>query len=114
MQQVPGIIKDREAIGEKLRQVREAQGLTQDALAMRLGTDRKVISKHESGQQDMKMSSFIDYLEVLDVTPDQLLPEHTYMKKEVLKIDRLITIAKNLTERDIDILLAAAEQMKNP
>ena len=42
MQQVPGIIKDREAIGEKLRQVREAQGLTQDALAMRLGTDRKV------------------------------------------------------------------------
>ena len=72
MQQVPGIIKDREAIGEKLRQVREAQGLTQDALAMRLGTDRKVISKHESGQQDMKMSSFIDYLEVLNVTPDQL------------------------------------------
>ena len=38
-------------VGEKIREMREAQGMSQDEMANAMGTDRKTVSRHETGEQ---------------------------------------------------------------
>lgn len=53
----------------RLREVREARGLSLDELAERLNTSRQVISRYETGKAIPRMETFVRLCAALDVTP---------------------------------------------
>jgi transcriptional regulator with XRE-family HTH domain len=61
------------AIGRNLRQVRLAQGLSQESLAERLGYSRGYISELELGKRNLSLRSFERLAADLDTTPLVLL-----------------------------------------
>ena len=55
-------------IGEKIREARKAAKMTQEALAMEIGSKRSVISKYESGQIDPPLPQLQKIADALNVT----------------------------------------------
>lgn len=52
-------------LGVLLRQAREASGLTQEEIALRLGTQRSTVSKIENHAEDVRLSLLKQYAEAL-------------------------------------------------
>jgi DNA-binding XRE family transcriptional regulator len=52
-------------LGVLLRQAREAAGLTQEEIALRIGTQKSTVSKIENHAEDMRLSLLREYAEVL-------------------------------------------------
>lgn len=61
-------------IGQRVRVHREAAGLTQGALARRVGLTRTSITNIERGQQRIPVHVLYDLAETFGVLPDALLP----------------------------------------
>ena len=61
-------------LGRNLRRVRTAAGLTQTALAKRVGTDRSYVSGLEAGQRNPTAVTLQRLAKVLGVTPTVFLP----------------------------------------
>ena len=60
---------------EKLQLLRRSKGLTQEALAERLGVSRQAIAKWESGQSYPDIANLIALSELLLVTVDRLVKD---------------------------------------
>jgi len=58
-----------EALLGLLKELREAQGLTQEQLAKKLGRPQSMVSKIEAGERKLDVVQFIDYLQILDADP---------------------------------------------
>lgn len=66
-------------INERLKEQRKKQGLTQAAIASKLGTTQQQINKYETGEQEMTLSRFrawcifcnADANEILDIQRDR-------------------------------------------
>lgn len=59
---------------ERIRKLREQQGLSQDELAIRTGyTSRSSIAKIEAGKVDISLSKVELFAEALNTTPSYLL-----------------------------------------
>lgn len=65
----------REVFGANLQYFREKAGLSQAALADRMGVDRAHISAMERGQQNVTIITLWHVAEVLDVKPAELLDD---------------------------------------
>lgn len=65
----------REVFGANLQFFREKAGLSQAALADRMGVDRAHISAMERGQQNVTIITFWHVAEALDVKPADLLDD---------------------------------------
>lgn len=64
---------DNKKIGQRIKQVREALGMTQAELARRMGySARSTINRIESGSQAFPMKKLDKFAQVLDVTPAYL------------------------------------------
>lgn len=63
--------KTRMEIGQLIKQMREAQGLSQEKLALMAGVERAYLAKIESG----KRNPTIDYLEKITLSLGHTLPE---------------------------------------
>ena len=98
-------------IGNKIREAREAQGISQDDLADVMETDRKTVSRHETGEQEMKISAFFQYYDALNARPEQLLPDRLQMTATPLE-ERLLKAARDLSESNLEVLIMVAERMK--
>ena len=61
-------------IGENIRKLRKAQGLSQDGLADRMGTSRNEVYRHENGLSEMSICTLCQYADALETTPQQLSP----------------------------------------
>ena len=68
--------------GESLKQIRLERNLSQDDLALLLGTSKQVISRYETGQRSPKVSVVAEYAEKLGVTINRLA---TGQQKEIEK-----------------------------
>ena len=64
-------------IGERIRQIREAKGMTQADLSEKAGISLPRISLIELGKTEMKLSTFIRVTEALQVSADSLLRPDT-------------------------------------
>jgi len=62
-------------VGARLRAERELQGLSQVAIAERLGVTYQQIQKYETGRNRITASRLIAFAEVLDVAPSRILGE---------------------------------------
>jgi transcriptional regulator with XRE-family HTH domain len=71
----PRIAAWRSAFGAHLRRAREAQQLSQEALAERAGVDRKLIYRTELGQTSPRVDAIVKLADALAVKPSTLLPE---------------------------------------
>lgn len=64
---------DNKKIGQRIKQVREALGMTQAELARRMGySARSTINRIENGSQAFPMKKLDKFAQVLDVTPASL------------------------------------------
>lgn len=65
---------DNKKIGQRIKQVREALGMTQAELARRMGySARSTINRIENGSQAFPMKKLDKFAQVLDVTPAYLI-----------------------------------------
>jgi transcriptional regulator with XRE-family HTH domain len=60
-------------IGANLLRLRTAKGYTQEALSYQCDVDRAKISKIESGQANLMVTTLLDLAEGLEVDPSELL-----------------------------------------
>ena len=60
-------------IGANLLRLRIEKGLTQEQLSYECDVDRAKISKIESGQANLLVTTLLDLAEGLSVTPEELL-----------------------------------------
>lgn len=61
--------------GRNIRRLRQARGLTQEALAQRVGMSRTTITNVEAGRQHVPLHALIWIAEALKVRPAELLPD---------------------------------------
>ena len=101
---------DKYEIGEKIRDARKAQGMSQDDLAELIGSDPQTISRHESGSREMAIGTLFQYVEALCDKPEDFFPER-FEHRETAQAEKIYRIAKTLDEEDLGILLAMAERM---
>lgn len=59
--------------GERLRQIREQQGLTQKQFAEKIGSTERGIRRYESGDREPAFRVIISILDNVDVSADYLL-----------------------------------------
>lgn len=62
-------------VGRVLRRIREQQGITQLALAVKLGLPQSLVSKIETGARALKLSEVFMYAEALDYDVAKLIAE---------------------------------------
>jgi transcriptional regulator with XRE-family HTH domain len=62
-------------VGGVLRSIRERQGVTQLALAMKLGLPQSLVSKIETGTRALKLSEVFKYAEALGCDVNILMNE---------------------------------------
>ena len=60
-------------VGSKIKEKRIAKGLSQQKLGDLLGVTKVSICGYEKGMRTPTLQNFIDLLEILDITPDELL-----------------------------------------
>ena len=64
---------DKQTMGDRIREIRKKQGLTQDGLAERLEVSVEFVGQIERGLKLPSMPVFIKLIEVLNVSADYLL-----------------------------------------
>lgn len=61
------------ALIESLTRQRRSLGLTQEALAERLGIHKQFVSRYELGERRLDVVEFVDVARALDMKPEQLV-----------------------------------------
>lgn len=93
------------ALGERIRQLREAKGWQQDELAQKIDLSREVLSGIENGRRQIKAEELGRFADVLGVSSDQLLGRialdkinlaKLYPQEKTVKAMRVNVPAKNL------------------
>ena len=62
-----------EAVGSRIRELRQKKNLTHEALAEKIGISRDLITKIENGKRDLRSDVAVDIADALDTTCDYLL-----------------------------------------
>lgn len=104
---------DKEYIGQRLRELREERGLSQEALAELMGKNysRKLIWLYETGGDHMRIGTLFTICRVLDVTLDQLLPERLLMDTdEFMKVFDALTEENRAKVREYGELLLKSQE----
>ena len=81
--------------GEKLYQLRKAQGLSQEALAEKLHTSRQAISKWENDNGYPETEKIILISRLFQISLDDLLMEGEGMEEEGMEEERTTRREKN-------------------
>lgn len=84
-------------VGRRIRQAREARGLTQEALADLVSLTRTSVTNIEKGRQKFLAHTLIDLAAALRVAPVTLLPESAPTPEE--ELDELLK-ERSRAERD--------------
>lgn len=83
-------------MGERLKKLRERNGLTQEDVAARTGISSRQLQKYESGDADPSLDNAGKIAVVLGTTIDYLaglVPESTpYIQGELSSVERLIIL----------------------
>ena len=63
------------AFGARLRELRSARGLSQEALALAAGLDRTYVSSAERGRRNVSLLTIHRLADALEVRPEDLLKQ---------------------------------------
>lgn len=64
----------KKALGDKLRELRHQQGLSQEAFALTCGLDRTYIGGVERGERNISLINIYRIAAALQISPGDLLP----------------------------------------
>ena len=95
---------DMKKSGERIRQLRNEHGYTQEALAKKLGIDRSLLSHIEAGKRGCSVDLLVQLSEFFNVTLDLLVlgrgqesVDKTALKEEIAQLmDHLEAFQKKL------------------
>lgn len=74
-------------LGRRIKEARTKGRLTQEVLANKVSLTRTTVTNIEKGRQQLLVHTLVDIAEVLQVTPESLLPE-----PQSSSIDKLLTV----------------------
>lgn len=94
--------EDLQEVGSKIRFLRKEKKMSQLELAEAIGVTQNTIYLIETGQSEMKLGKLFSIAEVLDVTPDKLLPNEA--KTTSNKLFEIKYLWKQLGEADQTIM----------
>lgn len=72
----PATIRRREQVGDRLRSLRRAQGLSQRSLADQVGIDARTIGALENGRKAPTLDALFDIADALGVPVTSLFVDH--------------------------------------
>lgn len=99
-------------LGNRIQQIREQRGLTQDDLASRTGISIKHISVLERGVKEPRLATFLKIAEALGVTPNELLiNEADDMDYESAIAHRVSQLPKEKQEKLLKIIDTLVEEL---
>lgn len=99
--------------GERIRQLREAKGLTQEMLAAKLNIAKQSIGKYEKNIVTNIPSDRIEALAVaLDSTPEYIMGWETIAKKNDIISDAVVNMRKDEDYLDIVAALNSMDTTK--
>lgn len=75
--------------GERLREERIAQNLTQEDMAKKLGITRQAYGNYETGKRDVDSQTLVNLVKILNVSSDYLLDLSDY-KESIMKNSKLL------------------------
>ncbi len=111
-------------MGNRIRDLRLAAGLTQEQLGEKVGLQKSAIAKYENGKtENMKRSVIQKMAEVLGVSPSYLMgfeddapyyidPEAAELAKEIANRDDLRILfdaTRNISKEDMDVIIRMVE-----
>lgn len=101
---------DKKKIGENLRKIREAKGLTQEKLAERMDVDTQTVYRMESGRYSMEtfLAAVLALgINVQDVFPDNYQQKNNEERREEIAFRELKEIPKDKRNFILDVMDSA-------
>lgn len=107
---------DDRAIGKRIKIARIRVGLTQEAVAERIGITPQHVSNIETGNSSVSLTTLVAIANLLNVTMDELLCDTLVKSKEVFCWEA-DTVLRDCNEYEVrvlvDILKAAKESIRS-
>lgn len=91
------------AIGQRIRKIRKARGLSQEELAERAGISTTHMSHIETGNTKLSLSVLVDLASALEVRTDELLYDETAGGRSVSR-DAIIELLDTCTTQQLRIM----------
>ena len=91
------------AIGQRIRKVRKARGLSQEELAEKIGISVTHMSHIETGNTKLSLPVFVELADTLEVRTDDLLSDNSPTARSV-SIDAIIRTLDTCTTQQITII----------
>ena len=98
-------------IGDRVKQVRLARGLSQSELAEKLGLSDAYVSKIELGKNAMSVTVLIKLSDTLDVSADWLLRNRTREAREI-SVDEVEAMFMDCSPAERNTLMKLLQEMK--
>ena len=102
------------AIGQKIRKIRKARGLSQEGLAEKVGISTTHMSHIETGNTKMSLPTFVEIAAALEVRTDEILYEDRAESRSA-SIAYITELLDNCTTQQVriieDIVKAAKESL---
>ena len=89
-------------IGQRIRKFRKLNNLSQEQLAERVNISTTHMSHIETGNTKLSLPVFVDIVEVLGVTADELL-NNGKLQREV-SINQIVSILNQCSDKEIEII----------
>ena len=103
---------NRYALGERIYEARKRRKLTQSDLAEMAGISNTYLSHIENGTKNMSMDTFIDIVNALGVTADELLMDNI-SDKDLRLGDRLTGILAGCNGYEKRVILEVVDALKS-
>lgn len=104
------IFLDYYIIGQKIRKFRKALGLSQEALAEKIGISVTHMSHIETGNTKLSLSVFLDIADALNVQADDLLHERAVIG-EKKAAGELADILNSCTQEELYLITEVVRSM---
>lgn len=110
-----GNTKMREYVAGRIREARSSfgkEGISQEALARKLGVATNTISRWETGTYEPTLDDLDNLSRALGISILELFPRVEHETTKNTKVDALLRVASDLNESDIEELRKYAEFRK--
>lgn len=109
------MIKNQEEyyFGNKLKEYRIKNNLTQEQVAQMIGTDAKYISQIEIGKNKCNIKMLFHFCNIYGVTPNDILCDYIDKLNKKNKIDDFTNKFSKLSKEDREIVITLIEALNN-
>lgn len=91
-------------IGQKIRKIRKAHGLSQEALAEKINISTTHMSHIETGNTKLSLSVFVAIAAALEVRADDLLDSASSPPTTSTALDDIISVLERCTAQEASII----------